>query len=90
MTENAPGAYQAPRQAVQKSRTRAYRRAYQRTHYATVSACITRPEKEAFRDACRRVGKSQHEVISDLVAEWMAEREAFDYSQPPVIQSIDR
>lgn len=84
MSENQkPAASTAPEKPVQKSRTKAYRAAYHRAHYGTVSACLPRPEKEAFREACRAEGKTQHEVLADLVAEWMAEREAFKY--PPVI-----
>ena len=64
---------------VRESRIKAYRKAHHRAHYGTVSACLPRPEKEAFRAACRREGKTQHEVISMLVAEWMEGKAAFGY-----------
>lgn len=74
-----PAASTAPQKPVQESRSRAYRAAYHRAHYGTVSACLPRPEKEAFREACRAEGKTQHEVLAELVAEWMTERETFNY-----------
>lgn len=60
-----------PAEEPQKSRTKAYRRAYQRAHYGTVSACLPRLVKEAFRDACQVLGKTQHEVLADWVMCWL-------------------
>lgn len=67
------------RKKIPVSRSREYRTAYHKAHYGTVSACLPRPEKEAFREACRAEGKTQHEVLAELVAEWMTAREAFKY-----------
>ena len=78
------GASPAPK-PVPKSRSKAYRRAYHRACYATISACIPRPEKEAFQEACRRHGRTQHAIIAELVANWMAENQAFNYNGHPVI-----
>ena len=60
-----------PPQKRQKSRTRSYRRAYHRAYYGTVSACLPRPVKEAFRDACQRLGRTQHSVIAEWVVCWL-------------------
>ena len=60
-----------PPEEQQKSRSRAYRRAYQRAYYATVSACLPRPVKEAFRDACRKFGRTQHSVLAEWVECWL-------------------
>lgn len=55
----------------QKSRSRKYRNAYQRAYFGTVSACLPRPVKEAFRDACRRCGMTQHAVLAGWVESWL-------------------
>lgn len=60
-----------PPEEQQKSRSKAYRRAYHRAYYATVSACLPRPVKEAFRDACRKFGRTQHSVIAEWVMCWL-------------------
>lgn len=79
MSNNEQGGASPAPFAVQKSRSKAYRRAYQRAHYATVSACLTKPEKEAFREACRRENRTQHAVIAELVADWMVMQGVFEY-----------
>lgn len=85
MDELKGGASTAGQKGRQKSRSQAYRRAYQRAHFGTVSACLPRPEKEAFREACRKMGKTQHQVVAELVAEWMEEQDLFSYSMPTFV-----
>jgi hypothetical protein len=70
----------------QKSRTKAYRRAYQRAYYGTVSACLPRPVKEAFRDACRKFGRTQHSVLAEWVECWL---ETCGYYPAEVVAACD-
>lgn len=80
--ENGGASPAIPAEAgLQKSRSRGYRRAYHRAHYGTVSACLTRPEKAAFQEACRRLGVTQHAVIAELVADWMVLQGVFEYEK---------
>jgi hypothetical protein len=85
MPRNNDGGASQERETVHKSRSKEYRRMYHRAYYATVSACLPRPEKEAFKDACRRENKTQHEVIAELIADWMVMHGSFAYSAPPVV-----
>lgn len=71
-----------PPEAGQRSRGRAYRRAYQRTYFGTVSACLPRPVKDAFRDACRKAGMSPHAVIAEWVETWLELNDIFPFDTP--------
>ena len=86
--QNDGGASAQPQEtdakAVQKRREREYNRMYIRAKYGTVCTILTKKEKAAFRDACRRNGKTVNAVLGDFVKQYMLEQKARELSFPPV------